>query len=455
MKFLKKYFAYLLIVLIVSILTWGRIYWYGDLSLSIATGDTHSYISASRAPLFSWKMFTAERMFTTNLVYKMANDPVRCPPAVLSLPASGEELQREISPCFDKVVTLQNLLSLFGWVFLAVAVAKQINHTFLKISSVILVLLFGYTPQLAEWDSVLGAEPLAFSFFSITTALSILMAFHVARSEHPFQISSGKVLGFCWITALFLWAFTRDAHLYGVLITFVFVAILLFIKKFRDNFQIKILSIVLLVIFILGYISAKASYRAGLPLINAIDEYIWPHPARVEFFREYGMPDRDAPNYLEWANKNAFTAYGIFLASHPGFIATTVWEFRDYFSSDFSQAYFPTDDLKYREQLLFIGKSLHLESYAVYLIDLILIAVLVIGAFQYRTADRIAWAWLALWMISVAAVTLFINFIGDIYNTRRHVMLGVEWLRLFMWIFLMPILDQYMNRSSEVVSANS
>ncbi|GAB4568278.1 MAG: hypothetical protein Fur0017_10950 [Anaerolineales bacterium] len=131
----------------------------------------------------------------------------------------------------------------------------------------------------------------------------------------------------------------------------------------------------------------------------------------------------------------------------------TIWEYKEYFYSDFSQAYFPTTDLKHREILFFIGKILHSETYTIYLIDLLLIVTLLIGAVKYRTADRFAWAWLALWMFFIALVTLFINFIGDIYNTRRHVMLGVEWLRLFFWVFLMPILDQYLSKSSEVVSA--
>ena len=454
MKLFKKYVQNIFIILVIVMFTWGRINWYGDLRLSIATGDTHSYISSSLAPLFSWKIFAGQRLFTTNLIYKFANDPNACPSAALSLPASGEELEREITTCFDKVALFQNLLSICSWIFLALAVAKQIKHGILKNLSVVLVLFFGYTPQLAEWDSVLGAESLAFSFFSITIALSILTAFHVAQSEYPFQKTSEKMLGVFWIVSLFLWAFVRDAHVYGILITFMFATVLLFVKKFRKNSPVKVLIIVLLGMFILGYTSAKASYRAGLPLINAIDEYIWPHPARVDFFREYGMPDRDAPSYLDWANKRAFQAYGIFLATHPGFIATTVWEYRDYFSSDFSQAYFPTDDLKYRETLLFIGKSLHAETYAVYLIDLLLVIVFVIGAIQKPTKDRLVWAWLAMWMISVTAITLFINFIGDIYNTRRHVMLGVEWLRLFMWIFLMPILDQYLS-IKQTTSGNS
>ncbi|MBI2334108.1 MAG: hypothetical protein HYU84_18435 [Chloroflexi bacterium] len=303
------------------------------------------------------------------------------------------------------------------------------------------ILLFGYTPQLAEWDSVLGAEPLSFSLFSILLALAIHLVFHVAKSEQPFNKTFEKVILAIWIIVMFLWAFIRDAHLYGVLITLGLVSILFFIRRLRGIHPLKIAAVVLLGIFILGYFSAKASFRAGLPLINAIDEYIWPHPVRVDFFREYGMPERDSLEYKEWADKNAFKAYGAFLATHPGFIVTTIWEYKDYFISDFVQAYYPTNKIKNRDALLFIGKIFHMENFAVYLIDLLLLSTLIIGAFQYRTVDRLAWAWLALWMFGIAALTLLLNFLGDIYNTRRHVMLGVEWLRLFLWIFLMPILD--------------
>ncbi|MBK6791212.1 MAG: hypothetical protein IPG80_01425 [Anaerolineales bacterium] len=449
MELIKKNIVSIFILIVMSILVWGRLHWYGDLRLSIANGETHSYISASRAPLFSWKIFTGERMFTTSVLYKLANDTVACPSVAYSFPSSGTETPREISPCFDKIVLIQNLLAVFGWVILALAIIKRLNNGLIKFVAAITILLFGFTPQLAEWESALGPESLSFSLFSISLALAMELAFQLSEKEIPFKSFYEKALLTSWLIVLFLWTFVRDVQLYGILVTFGLVASLLFIKKVRVTIQFKIAAAVLLGIFILGYVSARDSFRAALPVINAIDEYIWPHPARVEFFKEYGMPDRDAPAYKEWADKYAFKAYGAFLATHPGFIVTTIWEYKDYFRSDFVQAYYPADDVKNRDILLLIGQIFHMENFSVYLLDLLLLLTLLIGAFQHQTIDKSAWAWLALWVFGIAAVTLLLSFLGDIYGTRRHVMPGVEWFRLFFWIFLMPVLDMSLNTGTK------
>ena len=172
MELIKKNIVSIFILIVMSILVWGRLHWYGDLRLSIANGETHSYISASRAPLFSWKIFTGERMFTTSVLYKLANDTVACPSVAYSFPSSGTETPREISPCFDKIVLIQNLLAVFGWVILALAIIKHLNNGLIKFVAAITILLFGFTPQLAEWESALGPESLSFSLFVFWIAKS-------------------------------------------------------------------------------------------------------------------------------------------------------------------------------------------------------------------------------------------------------------------------------------------
>lgn len=452
MEYLKKNSALLLILLILSVLAWGRIHWYGDLRLSIGNGETDSYIRSSYAPVFSWKIFAGERLFTTNIIYKIANDPVSCPRIAYSFPSSGDEQPREIVPCFDKIVVLQNLIAIFGWAFLAITVAKYLNNAAIKVIAALSISLFGYTPQVAEWDSVLGPESLSLTMFAIVLALMLELVFHFSKADAPFKSKPEKGLLIGWAIILFLWVFVRDVHLYALLITIGLIALLFFVKKFRNSrFAIAVFT-ALTAIFILGYLSASDSFRAArYPVVNAIDEYIWPHPSRVEFFKQYDMPERNAPNYQDWADHNAAKAYGVFLISHPGFVVTTLWEYIDYFQFDFSQAFYPTDHLKYREVLPFIGRIFHIENLAIYPISFLLLLTLLIGAYQFRTTDRLAWAWLALWVFGIAAVTLLISFLGDIYGTRRHIMPSVEIFRLFFWIFLMPILDQYLSKSAEIV----
>ena len=72
---------------IIVVLAGFRLTAYGDVRYSVGNGETMSYIESSRAPAFSWQSFAGKRLFTTNLIYKLANDPERCPLTAISNPA--------------------------------------------------------------------------------------------------------------------------------------------------------------------------------------------------------------------------------------------------------------------------------------------------------------------------------------------------------------------------------
>src|SRR5215208_5081595 len=106
-----KWLTVALLALIV-VGAWLRGSLYGNLSLSIGNSDTPSYIDSSKASVFSEEIFTGRRLFTTNILYKLANDPQACPLPIISYPAEGKEGFREIQPCFDRIVLLQNWISI-------------------------------------------------------------------------------------------------------------------------------------------------------------------------------------------------------------------------------------------------------------------------------------------------------------------------------------------------------
>lgn len=432
----------ILILLILAAGAWLRADWYGDLRLSIANAETGSYITASKAPVFSWKIFSGPRLFTTNLIYKFANDEQNCPITSFGMPGLGEEDIREIQPCFDKIALLQNILAIFAWTFLAWMTARWLKNPLMKIAAASISMVFGFTPQIAEWDSVLSPESLTLSFFAILLGMGLEIGFRTAADDVPFKsrLTTGLVIG--WVILFLLWVFVRDVHLYAIPITLVLFALLFLLKKFGGSKPLLASIAILSVFLLIGYFSARDSQRAThFPLINALDAYIWPYPARVEYFREFGMPERNANFYQEWADENATKAYGLFLLSHPGFVATTLWEEIGQFSDSFAQPYFFTSDIKNRDLLLTVGEILHPETAAVYLICLLLVVMTVVHAFQQRTPSAVVWGWLAVWFFGIAAVTLLLSFFGDTAGTRRHIMPSVEMFRLFFWIFLMPFLD--------------
>ena len=442
MKFIKNNSTNLIILLILAVFIWFRAGWYGDLRLSISNAETISYIDSSRAPLLSWKIFAGQRLFSTNIIFKMANDAQSCPITAYSTPATGDEDYRDIHPCFSKIALLQNMLAIFGWSFLAWTTAKWIENPAIKIIAASAVMLFGFTPQIAEWDSIISPESLSLSIFAITLGLAQEIAFRMSTSENPFKSRSEWALLAGWIVVFLLWVFVRDVHLYAIPMTLALIVSLFLVKKFRNTKLLVVTLIILFAAFIIGFFSARDSLRATrFPVINALDAYIWPHPQRVEYFKNFGMPGRTSPKYQEWADANAPKAYGLFLISHPGFVVVTLWDYIDQLNSDFVQPFFYTPEVKNRDSLLTIGEMLHPETSAVYVISLLLLFALLVHTAHFRTPTLFAWSWLASWFFAIAAVTLFLGFFGDVSGTRRHIMPSVEMFRLFMWIFMMPFLD--------------
>jgi hypothetical protein len=443
MKFLRERSTSLLILGLLLVGTALRTFMYGDLRLSVGNAETGSYIASSVPPLFSWESFAGSRLFTTNLLYKLANNAARCQLTAISSPAEGREVQPALQPCFDRIALLQNLLSIFGWCFLAWTTSRLIRHPAAKVGSVILVLTFGFTPQIAEWDGILSPESLSVSLFVVSFALLELIAFQVAFAKRRLDSRLNIVLVAAWLIVFALWALVRDVHLYAIVTTIVLLAGLLVFGKLR---QWKILSasiVFLMGVFVIGYYSARDSRRATrYPLDHAFETYILPYPTRVEFFARMGMPSPASPQYQAWLDDNATRTYAAFLMLHPRFVLTTLSDNLFDFRASFVQQYFRGLGTANRDTLLAIGEFLHPETNTVYLLDILLFAGLCISAFGRRGVRIGAWTWLMAWFILGTAVVLLASFFGDTEGFRRHLFPSVESLRLLLWCILFVYLDE-------------
>jgi hypothetical protein len=421
---------------------WWRSVYYGNLRLSIATNDTQSYISSSKSPLFSWESFSGQRLFTTNLVYKLANDEGKCKVLVISQPAAKQEGFRKIQPCFDNIALLQNFLNMASWCILAWVTARWLRTPFLKILSVAIILAFGFTPQIAEWDSILGSESFSLSLFSITFALLQETVFRITSGQEKHFIPINRFFIPMWLFVFSLWVFIRDVHLYSIAVTLALSAPFLFVNKIRERLTVLPTILILAALLILGSTSSRHSLRWQTPLDDNLDGYIFPHPARVAYFTKSGMPEsRSGDLYRAWFNTQALRTYGKFLATHPGFVMTTLVEKSDYFKSDFFQPYFKTPKANYRDTLLTIGEIIHPETNAIYSIDTLILITLCATAMKYRSKLALGRAWLAAWMYGYSGLSLFISFFADTNGVHRHIFPSVEMFRLFMWVFLFHVLD--------------
>jgi len=232
-----------------------RIRLYGNPALSIAGNDTQSYVKSSQVPLFSADILTGRRLLTTNLVYKLFE-----PKTGYQILVNGslETRNRKLQPGFDRIALLQLTFSILGWGMLAYFIAENLQSTWTKILSVILILAFGYSPHIADWDSILMSESLTFSLFALQFALLIKMTFLIYRNPRA-NITPWAVL---WGVIYFLWTFLRDTNLFTSLMTLGMIIILFAIPAYRRNKTLTGSSIFLSLIFILGFVTAEISVRS-------------------------------------------------------------------------------------------------------------------------------------------------------------------------------------------------
>lgn len=453
-KFLADHWVTIIILIVLAMGIWFRATAYGDLRLSAGMSDTPSYINSSRADIFSSQMFSGERLFTTNLLYKFANDPSHCPLTVIGNPSVGVEVPRALQACFDKIAVLQNTLSIIGWSFLALILARWLSHPLYKIMAVFLVLAFGFAPQIAEWDSVLSSESISLSMFAIVTGLMLEISQRIAKERKQQSPATTRSLIAIWLVIFLLWVFLRDVHVYACLITAVLLLPFLVVKRLRISSSIPIVAYVLSGVFILGMYTTQKSPRWELPLFHVMDGRVFTDQGMINYFAaRFNMPqDPSSPEYTEWFNTRGFRSYGIFLATHPRYVLSALMERSGYLSEDFIQPYFTTAEIRSRKTLLDVGRIVHPETNAVFLIDFILAASMLIASLKFPTDRLWAWTWITAWMFFFGSVSVLLSFFGDNIGIHRHIFPYVEIFRLLFWIGLLANMDSLAHRAEPVAA---
>jgi len=447
MKVLKKYGVNLLVLVILTGAILIRLTSYGDLNLSVANTDTGSYIKGGSTPIFS---LTKNRLFTTNLLYHWA-DVQDCEIQAISYPALRTETYRAIQPCFDRIVFFQNILSIIAWSTLALLVSKNLSGGYEKLLAVSLIAAFGFTPSIADWDSVLGSESLTFSLFAISVALIIEICFFIAaeakNSKHSMLISGLAM------AALTLWAFTRDANIYTLVVLFAasILAIVIF-PNIRKNKKLIFLVTAVFIVTVIGLQSSMLSMRWKTPMANVFNDLILPHPARVEFMQTLGMPDPASAEYSTWFSGNAPRAYARFLLFHPGYTLTSFTAELGGIFSENIQPYFYSEKTPARIALITVNDILHPKMHLIFILDILLMTGLLFSLFRRKNKNFMTWVWLGTWLFLSASLTLAVGFFADSIGVTRHTMFAVELFRLMTWLFLIILFDQVNRKDAEVLA---
>jgi hypothetical protein len=328
---------------------------------------------------------------------------------------------------------------------LSLAVTKRLSGGYEKLLAVSLITAFGFTPAIADWDSILGSESLTFSLFAISLALIIEVCFNFARENNK-RTTFTHILA---MVALVFWAFTRDANIYTLAVLFAVSIISYFVfPAVRKTKKLLVLITAIFLVTVVGLQSAMTSGRWATPMTNVFNDLILPHPARVEFMQTLGMPDPASAEYSTWFNENAPRAYARFLLAHPGYTLTSFTSELDGIFSENIQPYFYSEQTPARVALMAANDVLHPKTHLIFILDILLMAGLLFSLFRRKNINFTLWVGLEIWLFLSASATMAVGFFADSIGLTRHTMFAVEMFRLMMWVFLIVLFDQS-NRKDE------
>lgn len=436
------------VIVIIFLLAWVgfRLYSYGDPALSIAGNDTITFIEGSQVPLFSAEMMTGRRLLTTNLIYKIF-EPEGGYQILVN--GSAETTRRVVQPGFEGIVVLQFIFSILGWCGLTWVVASKIKSLPVKIAAALIIPAFGFSPQIADWDSILMSEALTFSLFVLQLALLI----HIVFSLHKDPTAKVNFWIILWGVVYFFWANVRDTNNYAALVLMGLTGLTLLFRKYKNKQLIGIV-VFSVILFILGVTTFNASGRSLISTINIYTSEIFPYPTRVEYMQEQlGMPEPNTAEFFAWFEESGVPGITRFFAAHPGYVVDKLYrDFPDAFRQSV-QVYFTVPDKKiFREFVITVSESLHTEATTPFTLGLMLLIGILLVAVNKTSEDAYPWAWVGTFVFMVATIAIIPTILGDTWALHRHTIFSIAMYRLSMWFFALILMDLALNNKPDVIA---
>jgi hypothetical protein len=271
---------------------------YGSLAVAYLTFRLGSFTGEARrltntvgyehvAALHVWSLdfYAGERSFTLPLLYKvLARDDVR--------------------------ILAQLALSAACWLTLAAVAARAAHRTPVRLAVFVWVLGSGLTLEIVHWDALLMSESVSFSLLALLLACWFLFARRPGR---------GRAVAVLLVSLL--WAFTRDANAYAVLMSGIAAAVALIWTRQRT--LTATLAIGCALIFAGSTLSVDHGRRWFQPMIDVMAHRVLPDERLKSYFEAHGF-DEHSPWGAEggWAQRHARATYARYLLTHPAHLLT-------------------------------------------------------------------------------------------------------------------------------------
>ncbi|MBX3048999.1 MAG: hypothetical protein KIT46_01705 [Anaerolineales bacterium] len=445
---------------LVALALWLRISQYPHLSLSVSNYDSDRYGEAGQLGFPSLRFFTSIQQPTIAWAYQALEPDSGY--QITNISSPGDQLHPPLvwQPGFERITTLQAMVATLAWVALAWAVFRSIETPPLQYLAAGLVLLFGLSPQVVEWDYVMLSEPLAISLLVALLAVSIELMRTLGAAK-PAGRGKRLALGALWLLITVLWVFARDTNNYMLP---AFVAALIAMRFWQpDRSQLPTaalagLGLALVLLFVTASSLAQQSGRWINPFFNNLLDRVLPVAEHRAFFEARGLPVSEEllaevggnltelslfnlSDLVRWTEQNGTQSYMAFLASHPQWALQEFVEDTQHAFTENAQPFFRRDTEVTPAFLVYLGDLLHpTDSLIVWLVVLQL-GVLLWLAVKRGNRTRIGLA-LLFWLFFLGSVgTLFVSIHGDAAGIVRHALSSVLLFRLLLWLLPGYILD--------------
>ena len=447
---MKKILEWCLPLIFCMVFVYGRVVCYGPMNDSVAVQDTESYFTAAQADFPSLEFFEQQRSATVPLFYKLCNPTLEHEITLMSEPYFETSTRLAVQPGTENIIRTQTIISIVCWAACALLVCSTLNGWFAKALAALLILGFGFVPQIADWDSILSSESLSISLFALLVGL-LIKAVPSGKKEQSVV---------SWILALLLfivnalWIFTRDTNAYFVVleaVLLIFTALYIWIREKGLWSSTIILGFCLIGLFFFQQQSFTESERWLLPLLNNLTANVFPYEERVAYFvEESGMPDDEETlaltgsaeyndiyaneTFMRWARRYGMKTYQKWLLSMPLWSVLQVYNNLESFFEENEQPFFYGSDQEKPHWASGTGDLLHPQSSAVILIDLLLLIALFVKFANTKAPTDLRWACCLLILFLGSGLLMSLSYLGEVRSIWRHVLGGVIGLRLTLWL---------------------
>ncbi len=437
MGWVKENFPNILVGVILVAGIWFRLVFYDDMRLSIATNDTSSYYSQANISIFTREAFTSRRLPSYPAFFNLFEpaDGYEEPLATSYPAAPGVGTRHKAyDENYSKVVVAQAIIAMLAWTIFVIGLCRRLSNHSLRPIAALIIVLFAFSPSMAEWDSILMSESLSFSLFAVLSILTLELAFRVVKEKQAIGTVT-KALFFLWALVVPTWAFMRDSNANSLLIILVFLAFFLIVPVIRKQVPWKWVAGLTIWIGFLAWWYLSNTFEANRWVYGWTDifyDWIRGYPARFKFFTDHGMPEDWTK---EWVRESGSKTYLLFLVNHPGFMITEFFgRLSDAFSENVQPFYFVYQTLE-RKMMFAIGDIFHPLSSVAFGLPIMTGLLILISALKKFTTENKPWFWFIMWIVAMIYGLYTATFFADSAGLIRHTLGSVAFMRLFVWLF--------------------